>query len=49
MSPIGASAEIVESQVTQPLEESLLYGIEGIEFTPSFSRAERSQITVKFR
>ncbi|MBX3503614.1 MAG: efflux RND transporter permease subunit [Alphaproteobacteria bacterium] len=44
----GASAEIVESQVTQPLEESL-YGIEGIELMTSFSRAERSQITVKFR
>ncbi|MGE3647815.1 MAG: efflux RND transporter permease subunit, partial [Reyranellaceae bacterium] len=39
---------IVESQVTQPLEESL-YGIEGIELMTSFSRAERSQITVKFR
>jgi len=44
----GASAEIVESQVTQPLEESL-YGIDGIELMTSFSRAERSQITVKFR
>ncbi|MGE3651277.1 MAG: efflux RND transporter permease subunit, partial [Reyranellaceae bacterium] len=41
----GASAEIVESQVTQPLEESL-YGIEGIELITSFSRTERSQITV---
>lgn len=44
----GASAEIVESQVTQPLEESL-YGIDGIELMTSFSRAERSLITVKFR
>ncbi|MBV9833648.1 MAG: efflux RND transporter permease subunit [Alphaproteobacteria bacterium] len=44
----GASAEIVESQITQPLEESL-YGIDGIELMTSFSRAERSLITVKFR
>ena len=44
----GASAEIVESQITQPLEESL-YGIDGIDLMTSFSRAERSQITVKFR
>jgi len=44
----GASAEIIESQITQPLEESL-YGIDGIDLMTSFSRAERSQITVKFR
>ncbi len=44
----GASAEIVESQVTQPLEESLA-GIEGIDVMSSISRAERSQITLRFR
>jgi len=44
----GASAEIVESQVTQRLEESLA-GIEGIELLTSISRAEKSQITVRFR
>jgi multidrug efflux pump len=44
----GAPAEIIESQVTQPLEESLA-GIEGIELITSTSRPERSQITVKFR
>jgi multidrug efflux pump len=44
----GAPAEIIESQVTQPLEESLA-GIEGIELMTSTSRPERSQITVKFR
>ena len=44
----GASAEIIESQVTQPLEESLA-GIEGIDFMSSISRPEQSQITVRFR
>ncbi|MFO1070669.1 MAG: efflux RND transporter permease subunit [Geminicoccaceae bacterium] len=44
----GASADIMESQVTQPLEESLA-GIEGIEYMSSISRAERSQITVRFK
>ena len=44
----GASAEIIESQVTQILEESLA-GIEGIDFITSVSRAERSGITVTFR
>ncbi|HXH03961.1 MAG TPA: efflux RND transporter permease subunit, partial [Candidatus Competibacteraceae bacterium] len=44
----GASAEIVESQVTKVLEDSLS-GIEGIEFINSISRSEKSQITVNFR
>jgi multidrug efflux pump len=44
----GATAQIIESQVTQPLEESLA-GIEGIELITSISRPERSQITIKFR
>ena len=44
----GASAEIMESQVTKPLEDSLS-GIEGIEFMTSVSRAEDSQITITFR
>jgi len=44
----GAPAEIIESQVTQPLEESLA-GIEGIDLITSISRPERSQITIKFR
>src|SRR5512133_683645 len=43
----GASAEIIESQITQPLEESLA-GIEGIDILTSTSRSERSQITIKF-
>ncbi|PWC52341.1 efflux RND transporter permease subunit [Azospirillum sp. TSO22-1] len=44
----GASAEIIESQVTQPLEDSLA-GIEGIDVMSSISRQEKSQITVRFR
>ena len=44
----GASAEIIESQVTQPLEDSLA-GIEGIDVISSISRPEISQISVRFR
>jgi len=44
----GASAEIIESQVTQVLEGSLA-GIEGIDTIESTSRAESSRITVRFR
>ncbi len=44
----GASADIVESQVTQIVEESLA-GIEGIDYMSSISRPERSQITARFR
>src|SRR5881392_2434610 len=43
----GASAEVVESQVTQPLEDSLA-GIEGVEVMTSQSRAETSRINVRF-
>ncbi|HSH42782.1 MAG TPA: efflux RND transporter permease subunit, partial [Arenicellales bacterium] len=43
----GASAEIIETQVTQVLEDSLA-GIEGIDFITSISRQEQSQITVNF-
>jgi len=44
----GATAQIIESQVTTVLEDSLS-GIEGIDFISSISRAELSQITVTFR
>jgi multidrug efflux pump len=44
----GASAEIIESQITVPLEDSLA-GIEGIDVMSSISRPELSQITVRFR
>jgi len=43
----GASAAVVESQVTRPLEESLS-GIEGVKTLKSVSREEVSQITVEF-
>jgi multidrug efflux pump len=43
----GASAEVMESQVTKPLEDSLS-GIEGIRTIKSVSREEVSQITVEF-
>jgi multidrug efflux pump len=43
----GASAEVVESQVTKPLEDSLS-GIEGVEVMTSQSRSEVSQINVRF-
>ena len=44
----GASAEIIETQVTQVLEESLS-GIEGIDFITSINRQENSQIQVRFK
>jgi multidrug efflux pump len=43
----GASAEIMETQVTKVLEDSLA-GIEGIDFMTSISRQEQSQITIAF-
>lgn len=43
----GASAEIIESQITQPLEETLA-GIEGIKTLKSVSREQVSEITVEF-
>lgn len=44
----GASAEIMESQVTQVLEDSIA-GIEGIEIITSQSRQQTSNISVRFR
>ena len=44
----GASPEVVESQVTKPLEDSLS-GIEGLDVITSVSRSERSGINVRFR
>lgn len=43
----GASAPVIESQVTRPLEDTLS-GIEGIKTIKSVSREEVSQITVEF-
>lgn len=45
---LGASAEIIETQVTKTLEDSLA-GIEGIEVMSSISRSEVSQITLRFK
>ncbi len=44
---LGANAEIIESQVTKPLEDGIS-GIEGIDYISSISRAEQSQISVRF-
>jgi len=43
----GANAEIIETQITEPLEESI-NGIEGIESLSSVSRDGRSTISVEF-
>jgi multidrug efflux pump len=44
----GASAEVIESQVTKPLEDSIA-GIDAVDVISSISRAEQSQISVRFR
>jgi len=44
----GASAEVIESQVTKPLEDSIA-GIDAVDVITSISRAEQSQISVRFR
>ncbi len=43
----GASADVIESQITEPLEESIS-GIAGIRSIKSVSREERSTVTVEF-
>ncbi len=43
----GASAAVIESQVTRPLENSLA-GIEGVKVMRSVSREEVSRITIEF-
>ena len=44
----GASAVLIESQITQVLEGSLA-GIEGIDIIESTSRSESSRITIRFK
>ncbi|WP_427912452.1 efflux RND transporter permease subunit [Ramlibacter sp. MMS24-I3-19] len=44
----GASAEVMESQVTKPLEDSIA-GIDAVDVLTSISRPEQSQIQVRFR
>lgn len=43
----GASPEVIESQITKPLEDQLS-GIEGVDVMTSRSRSERSLINIKF-
>lgn len=43
----GASASIMETQVTDPIEEALS-GIEGVDYINSISRSEQSQVSVRF-
>ena len=45
---LGASADVIESQITKILEDSLA-GIEGVELMTSRSQSERSNIDVRFR
>jgi multidrug efflux pump len=45
---IGASSEVIESQVTKTLEDSIA-GIDGVDILTSISRAEQSQISVRFK
>ena len=44
----GASAEVMESQVSKPLEDSIA-GIDAVYVITSISRAEQTQISVRFR
>ena len=44
----GANAEVVESQITTPIED-VLSGIEGIDYIQSVSRSEESQVSIRFR
>jgi multidrug efflux pump len=43
----GADAEVIESQITEPLEESV-NGVDGIRSLTSVSREGRGSITVEF-
>jgi multidrug efflux pump len=45
---LGASADIIETQVTKPMEDSIA-GIEGVDVLTSISRPEQSQIQVRFK
>ena len=43
----GARAQVIESQITQPIEDALS-GVEGIDFISSVSREQSSQVTIRF-
>ncbi len=45
---VGASSEVIESQITKALEDSIA-GIDGVDILTSISRSEQSQITVRFK
>ena len=45
---VGASAEVIETQVTKPLEDSIA-GIDAVDVLTSISRPEQAQISVRFR
>ncbi len=45
---VGASSEVIESQVSKVLEDSIS-SIDGVDVVTSISRSERSQITVSFK
>jgi len=44
----GASSEVIEAQVSKPLEDSIA-GIDGVDIITSISRTEQSEITVRFK
>jgi multidrug efflux pump len=44
----GANARIIETQITKPIEDALS-GIDGVDYIQSISRAESSQVTVRFK
>jgi multidrug efflux pump len=43
----GANARVIETQITKPIEDALS-GIEGVDYIRSVSRAESSQVSVRF-
>ncbi len=44
----GASAEVMESRITRPVEESLA-GIAGVQVMNSITRSENTQVTLEFK
>lgn len=44
----GANAQVIETQITKPIEDTLS-GIEGVDYISSISRAELSQVSVRFK
>jgi multidrug efflux pump len=44
----GANAQVIETEITQTVEDALS-GIEGVDYISSVSRAEQSQVSVRFK